>query len=231
MPFDWKPSKPTKAIGGGDIYRPTRGNYALISAQCRNGASIEVRTYDAAGTQLSRQNWLTSSRPINSVHRRVQYLVRTSSHGSQPDRHGWGGSYTPRKDYIFEGFIYNLHNSYNLYYSFENLSFDASVNSFQYRIDNKSGSTREFVAPQSRVWIKLGAGKSLSLRSLPNPQGLSSSQVQAIEKSQGMIGYEHLATQRPSMNGWTFIDDHTELRAASRSYQDWSASVVEYGRP
>ena len=223
MPFDWRPSKPTKAIGGGDIYRPTLGNYALVSAQCRNGASIEMRTYSREGPQLSRENWLTSSRPINSVHSRVQYLIRTASHGGQSDRHGWGGSYTPRRDYIFEGFIYNLHNLYNLYYSFENLTFDASVSSFQYRIDNKSGSTREFVAPQSRVWIKLGTGKSISLRSQFNPQDLNNSQVLSVQKTQGIIGYERLATQRPSMSGWTFIDDHTELRAASRSLQDWSA--------
>ena len=231
MPFDWKPSRPTKAIGGSDIYRPARGNYALISAQCRNGAIIELRSYDSQDAEVSRQNWLSSYLPFYQIRRSAVRAHRVSAHGSQVDIYGWLGSYIPRPQYIFEGFLYNLHSTYNLYYSFKPVSFTGSISEYQFIIDNKSGSSREFVAPNSRSWLKLGRGKYIYFRPQAEPRGLSSSVSSAIQKSQGLIGYERLVTEQAHSSGWTFIDDHTEVRGKSSNFLDWSATVVEYGLP
>ena len=232
MPFDWKPSRSTKAVGASDIYRPARGNYALVNAQCRNGATIEMRTYDTSGNQLTRENWLTSLAPVRAVNKPLRYVVRTFSHGNLPSQHYWDGHYTPRAGYIFEGFLYNLSATDSLHYSFESVDLGGALSNYEYLIPRKSGATREFVNSFSRAWLQVGNGSSLYFTPRSSqPQILSSSVIDVLEKSQGLIGYERLASGKPLSSGWTWLDDKTEIMARNSSLNDWSAAVVEYGVP
>ena len=229
MPFDWKPSRPTMTIGGTDIYRPARGNYALVHAQCYPGGHLYLATYDDQNNLVRRNPWISSTTNFRRIYRNP--IIHLERH--------WSGHYKPSLGYVFEGFLYNLHNSHRLYYSFEDDIFDdnAPTSSYQFNIPNKSGSTREFVSSNSRVWLKLDNTQRLQFRPQINiTPTLSDS---AYRASMGLLGFERRVEEVGHISEEIIINDRMEISGISGARlggelivnTDWSAAVVEYGLP
>ena len=229
LPFDFRPLGNTKVISEDETYRPARGRYALVHASCKNATTVNIRRYDSDGEMIS-GIWLNSKAVGYRAHRNVGRRTRTRP-TSQSEI---SSSMIPRRGYVLEGFLYNISRQYDLHYTFRSLPSFSPSSDYDFVIAAR-GNSRTDLSRDRIVPVKLSSEHPLGFLSGRSASTLTGDQLNFfIDPQQGFIGYYRPVGNLSTDQGWTILDDNSEIFAENPDIFapvgiSWQASVVEYG--
>ena len=223
-PFNWRPMGPTKVISGSTLYSPSAGTYAFVNARCWDGTSIVIAKTEMG--QKTTGTWLKSEKPSYNVFKNV---IRSGSYAKT--------HYQVPANRYFEGFIFNAYSIYHLYFNFDAINGASNLNrsnNYSYIIrgtNYNAASSGEIRENANRVDLKLGPGQEIYLLAGINTS--NSSVHNSVAKHMGIIGVDRAISGAEVADGWTFVDERTEIyalnyRGVKASTAKWTASVVEY---